>query len=64
MKRQPFDRRLRWVLFASNLLAGIAGLLAALGPGNAGQDVAILWLAIGVLNLVASGVWLLSVTST
>lgn len=64
MAKEGITRKQKWLLAVINLSAGAVGVFAAFGVvrGNEGTD--LLWLAIGLVNFVASGAWFLSLRTS
>jgi hypothetical protein len=60
MERERIRNILNWVLVVANLVAGVLFLLAAFGVGATRGELRPLFLAIGLVCLVAGGAWLLS----
>jgi hypothetical protein len=63
MERDRLKTKLKWVLVVSSAITGVVWILAAFGivTGKGGTNP--FYLATGVVFLVASGAWLLSVMS-
>lgn len=64
MEQEKRRRRLLWALVVINGIAGLTWVLAALGVVAGEESVNLLYLAIGVINLVASVVWALNTRSS
>jgi hypothetical protein len=64
MKRKELRAKLVWVvLVVVNVIAGVIWVLAAFGVSTGEGRMNLLYLAIGVVHLVASGAWLWNLMS-
>jgi hypothetical protein len=64
MTQEDPRRKLIWLLVAINLISGVLWVLASFDVlGNQG-GINFLYLAVGVVSLVAGGVWVLSLRSS
>jgi hypothetical protein len=64
MVQEERRRKLIWLLVVINLISGVLWVLAAFGVVRGKEGIDPLYLALGVLSLVAGGVWLLNVRSS
>lgn len=64
MEQDKRRRRLLWALVAINGIAGVTWVLAALGIVRGEAGINLLYLAIGLVNLLASVVWALNARSS
>jgi predicted membrane channel-forming protein YqfA (hemolysin III family) len=64
MAREGLGRREKWLLAVLSLTAGVVGVLAAFGLVRGGGEIDLLWLAVGLVNLVASGAWFLNLRAS
>jgi hypothetical protein len=64
MSQDALKTNVRWALVVTNAIAGVVWVLAAFGivMGRIGTNP--LYLALGLIHLAASGVWLLSLRSS
>jgi len=60
MAQEKLGRKLKWALVVINVIAGATWVLAAFGIVTGGEEINLLYLAVGVVCLVASGAWLLN----
>jgi len=63
MAQKELGIKLKWVLVLTNSIAGVSSVLAAFGVVTGKEGINLLYLTIGVICLVASGAWLLSLRS-
>ena len=64
MGREGIERELRWALVIVNAVSGVLWFLAAFGIVRGRGGTNYLYLAVGVVSLVASAVWLLGQRSS
>ena len=59
MEQEVIKRKLRWALIVINAFGGVLWLLAAFGIMRGREGTNYLYVAVGVVSLAASAVWLL-----
>lgn len=64
MAREGLGRKEKWLLAVLSLIAGVVGFLAAFGVVRGEGEIDLLWLAVGLVNLVASGAWFLNLRAS
>ena len=62
--QEGIKKKLRWALVVINAVGGVLWLLAAFGIVRGREGTNYLYLAVGVVSLAASAVWLLSQRSS
>ena len=62
MAQEELRGKLIWLLVVVNLISGVLWVLASVGVGRDQGGINLLYLAVGVLSLVAGGVWFLNQT--
>lgn len=62
--QEKLNRKLKWFLVVISLLAGILWILAAFDIVGGKEAINLLYLAAGVVSLMASGAWLLSLRAS
>lgn len=60
MAQEELKGKLIWLLVVINLISGVLWVLTSVGVGRDQGGVNLLYLAVGVVSLVAGGVWLLN----
>jgi hypothetical protein len=60
MAQEELRGKLIWLLVVLNLISGVLWVLASLGVVRDQGGINPLYLAVGVVSLVAAGVWLLN----
>lgn len=63
MEQEQLRRKLKWALVVINVIAGVVWILAAFGVLTGEEGTKLLYLMVGLVSLVASGVWLLNLVS-
>jgi hypothetical protein len=64
MVQEERSGKLIWLLVVINLLSGVLWVLAAFGIVRGKEGIDPLYLAVGVVSLVAGGAWLLSLRAS
>ena len=64
MAQEELGGKLIWLLVGINLVSGVLWVFASLGVGRDQGGINLLYLAVGVVSLVAGGAWLLSLRSS
>jgi len=64
MAQEELRDKLSWLLVLTNLIAGVVWVFAAFGVVKGKEGINLLYLAIGIVCLVASGAWFLSLRAS
>ena len=60
MAEEALRGKLVWLLVAINLISGVLWVFASFGVVREQEGINLLYLAVGLVSLVAGGVWLLN----
>jgi hypothetical protein len=57
------NRKLKWFLVVTSLIAGVAWILAAFDVFRGTRDFNLLYLGVGIVFIIAGFIWMLSLRS-